>query len=175
MMAGAFSHVLAMFSALTYAVVTPASIDTTMGRDAATARVVSSILSYTRWPERRDEVQLCIVGQAAYADRLNTVASAGGPVVHLMHVTPARAPSSGCDVLYLGQMSATLLREQTDQARGHPILTIAEADAGCRSQAMFCLQYEERGMTFDLNVDAVSRSGLRVDPRVLRLAGGGAS
>jgi hypothetical protein len=168
-------QLLGVLSVMTYAVVTPASIDTSDGRDVATARVVSSIVSYTRWPERPARIQLCVVGPAAYADRFNTVTLAGGPAVNVVQVAPARVAASQCNVLYFGQLSPGQLREQTDWARGRAILTIAEADAGCRAQAMFCLQYEDSGLTFDLNVDAVSRSGLRVDPRVLRLAGEGSS
>jgi hypothetical protein len=37
---------------------------------------------------------------------------------------------------------------------------------------MFCLVYLPRALTFQLNIDAVSRSGLSVDPRVLRLSRG---
>jgi hypothetical protein len=175
MTAAGFGQLLGVLSVMAYAVVTPASIDTSDGRDVATARVVSSIVSYTRWPERLARIHLCVVGQAAYADRFDAVTLAGGPTVNIVHVAPARVAARQCNVLYFGQLSPVQLREQTDWARGRAILTIAEADAGCRAQAMFCLHHEDDGLTFDLNIDAVSRSGLRVDPRVLRLAGGRSS
>jgi hypothetical protein len=38
---------------------------------------------------------------------------------------------------------------------------------------MFVLTYQPDALSFRLNVDAVSRSGLKVDPRVLRVAQGG--
>ena len=34
---------------------------------------------------------------------------------------------------------------------------------------MFCLKIGPHGVSFDLNLDAVTRSGLRVDPKVLML------
>ena len=64
-------------------------------------------------------------------------------------------------------------RQLVAAARGNGVLTIAEADPACRSQAMFCMVYEPRAVSFRMNLDAIARSGLRVDPRVLRLAEGG--
>lgn len=65
------------------------------------------------------------------------------------------------------------MRALTAQARGRGVLTIAEADPDCRSQAMFCLLFTPQAATFRMNIDAIARSGLKVDPRVLRISQGG--
>ncbi|MEO7470390.1 MAG: YfiR/HmsC family protein, partial [Sphingobium limneticum] len=43
----------------------------------------------------------------------------------------------------------------------------------CGSGAIFCLLYAPQTLSFQLNIDAVSRSAVRIDPRVLRLSKGG--
>jgi hypothetical protein len=35
---------------------------------------------------------------------------------------------------------------------------------------MFCLNVDDEPITFDINLDAVARSGVRVQPNVLKLA-----
>ena len=52
------------------------------------------------------------------------------------------------------------------------MVTIAEADPGCRSQAMFCLLPGKDDLSFELNIDAVARSGVAIDPRLLRMSRG---
>lgn len=77
---------------------------------------------------------------------------------------------NSCDALYLGDLDLETLRQWTALARGAPVATIAESDPACSSEAMFCLVFMPDAMAFDLNIDAVSRSGVRVDPRVLRMS-----
>lgn len=140
--------------------------------DPAVARIVQSLVEYTRWPQPRSALRLCIVGPALHADRLDGLKLADGRVIERRLVTTAALPAAGCDAVYLGQMPLTAQRLVTAQLRGRGVMTIAEADPQCRSQAMFCLSFASQAVSFRLNIDAVARSGLRVDPRVLRLSAG---
>ena len=49
-------------------------------------------------------------------------------------------------------------------------LVLAEADPPCAGEAMFCLMHQRDALSFQLDIDAVARSAVRIDPRVLRLA-----
>lgn len=76
-------------------------------------------------------------------------------------------------MVYLGNLPIAQQRQLTAALRDRGVLTIAESDPGNASEAMFVLTYQPDALSFRLNVDAVSRSGLKVDPRVLRVAQGG--
>ena len=89
------------------------------------------------------------------------------------HVAAQPAALAGCDVVYIGSVPLPAQRQLTAAVRGRGVLTIAENDPGSSSEAMFALTYKPGGLSFRLNIDAVSRSGLRVDPRVLRVAKSG--
>jgi len=136
----------------------------------AVARVVQSLAEYTRWPGLRSPVRLCIAGPALHAGRLDGLRLADGRRIDRVAV-PAITPAA-CDAVYIGQLPLPGQRQLTAALRGQAVMTIAEADPQCRSQAMFCLSFSPQAVSFQLNVDAISRSGLRVDPRVLRLAAG---
>lgn len=141
------------------------------GHGPAVARVVQSLIEYTRWPEPRSLLRLCVAGPAFHAARLEGLRLADGRIVERRTMPlPAVAPAA-CDAVYIGQQPLAAQRQLTAALRGRGVMTIAEADPACRSQAMFCLTFMPQAVSFRLNIDAVARSGLRVDPRVLRLSG----
>lgn len=151
---------------------TPAAVPAGPGKAVeATERLVRSIFEYTRWPSQPNPVRLCIAGPTRYAAQLGTNALLDGRRIDTRVLgSDAYAGVSSCDALYLGDMGRDRLRRWTANARGAAIVTIAEADPLCGSEAMFCLLYRRGALSFQLNVDAVARSAVRVDPRVLRLS-----
>lgn len=154
---------------------TPASLPVrpgTGGDAEATARLVGSIVAYTRWPKPLQTVQLCVVGPADHADRLGEgVLVPGLPPVRRRDLSPDVATiADTCDVVYLGRLPLPLLRRITAATRGNAVVTIAEADLAGQSEAMFCLDFAPGALSFRMNIDAISRSGVRIDPRILRLS-----
>jgi len=138
---------------------------------AATARLVGGIIEYSRWPTERNPVRLCVIGPAQLDGQLGALRLSGGRGIERRDVDAATLESADrCDVLYMGEIGLIAMRRWVARVRGGAVLTIAEQDAACRSEAMVCLIPEARSLSFQLNIDAVARSGLRVDPRVLRLA-----
>lgn len=141
--------------------------------DQAVSRTVRAIIEYTRWPAPSDTVILCVAGPVRHAGQLGAMRFTDGRRLERRNITPSPAHLTGCTVLYIGDLAAAQQRQLTSAARGRSMLTLAEADWANASEAMFVLDFQPRALSFRLNVDAVSRSGLRVDPRVLRVARGG--
>ena len=135
------------------------------------ARMVGGIISYSRWPGRgEDTIAICTMGATRYAARLGEADGAAGRPVSARAIAPgSSAAAQGCDVLYLGGTTATQQQRAIAAVHGQPVLSIEEDDPACRSGAMFCVVLNGGGLTFRLNVDAISRGTVRVDPRVLRL------
>jgi hypothetical protein len=152
--------------------VTEIAIPAAPGRvDEATERLVRSIFEYTRWPTRPDPVRLCIVGPVRYGARLGTGALLDGRRIEPRTVGgDAYTALPSCDALYLGDIGVERIRRWTAGVRGEAMVTIAEADPLCAGEAMFCLLHRRDALSFQLNVDAVARSAVRIDPRVLRLS-----
>jgi YfiR/HmsC-like len=140
--------------------------------DGAVVRTVRSLVEYTRWPMSHNPVELCVAGPASHAGQLDAVRLSDGRTINSRVVAASAAGLAGCQVVYIGKLPLAGQRQLTAAVRGRGVLTVAEADPDCRSEAMFCLIYPAKGLSFRLNIDAVSRSGLRVDPRVLRVSQG---
>lgn len=139
----------------------------------AVARTVKAILEYTHWPQPRGQMTLCIAGSAQHASQIGNLLLSDGRQVVRRNVAAQPSALAGCDAVYIGSVPLAAQRQLTAAVRGRGVLTIAEADPGSSSEAMFALTYRPSGLSFRLNIDAVSRSGLRVDPRVLRVAKSG--
>lgn len=140
----------------------------------AVARTVRGMIEYTRWPQRHDPLVLCVAGPTRHATQLGSIRLSDGRRVDRRNINATPTALGGCQILYLGDLAITLQRQLTEAVRGRGVLTIAEADPSNTAEAMFALSYKPAGLSFRLNVDAVARSGLKVDPRVLRLSQGGA-
>lgn len=136
---------------------------------AAVARTVGGMISYTRWPEPRAALNLCVSGTTAHGRAFGRVGQAAGRPVNAQVITPGGA-TLGCDVLYLGSMDVADRQRMIRSLRDRPVLSIAEFDPDCRGGTIFCLQVRPERVSFRLSIDAVSRSTVRIDPRVLKIA-----
>ncbi|MHC1481389.1 YfiR family protein [Frateuria aurantia] len=142
------------------------------GTAAAIAQVVEGIVSYTRWPQATRRRRLCIGADPQYA---NVIAHGwvdpAGTVVDARTIS-VEDPDIGaqCDIVYLGPLTGPRQAGLFSALAGHPVLSISEFNPDCSVGSMFCLKITPRHIGFDINLDAVSRSGVRVHPSVLRLS-----
>ncbi len=165
--------VLLMLAGATSALSPPSELpaDMTASRSMAVANMVSGIMNFSRWPPPPSQtIRLCVVGPASFAGKLNDEIPSSDRPIKTIHI-PLGNPSFSnlCDALYVGGPDNSDRRRLFTAVQGQPILTIAEDDPTCRSGAMFCLHMGQ-ALSFELNLDAVSRSRVAVDPRVLRLS-----
>ncbi|AQQ30094.1 YfiR family protein [Burkholderia cenocepacia] len=139
--------------------------------DTAVRQVVLGIISFTRWPTTPVRLHLCVTGRPDYARGLTDTLQAGSTLLDVQRVR-FDDPSLGmaCDVVYLGALSNDERARVRAALAGHPVLTIAEHDPSCTAGGMFCLDVDGDRVSFDINLDAVARSGVRVHPNVLNLA-----
>ncbi|HEM7889331.1 MULTISPECIES: YfiR family protein [Burkholderia] len=139
--------------------------------DSAVRQVVLGIISFTRWPTTPVRLHLCVTGRPDYARGLTDTLQAGSTLLDVQRVR-FDDPSLGmaCDVVYLGTLSDDERTRVRAAVAGHPVLTISEHDSSCTAGGMFCLNVDGERVTFDINLDAVARSGVRVHPNVLNLA-----
>jgi len=141
--------------------------------EARVAYTVWGIISYTQWPKAKGTLRVCLPGgDNPYvasirnsADRVNL----GRKIV--VRTTPTD-PAGTCDVVYFPAMSIGEAGQMLRPLGGTPVLTIGEGWAFCSAGGMFCLMLGEADNVgrFAANLDATSRSPLRVDPQVLRLS-----
>ncbi|MBE3028200.1 DUF4154 domain-containing protein [Janthinobacterium sp. BJB1] len=139
-------------------------------RPAEVSQVLFGIISYVRWPMARPEVRVCMVGAPRYgAAIVDTPGSSTGQRIRVK-LQPAGLAASECDVVYMGSLPDGEREHLLAQIIGKPILSVAEPGTGCTVGTMFCLRLADAQIGFDVNLDAIARSGLRVHPNALQIA-----
>ncbi|KTE17428.1 hypothetical protein ATE71_02615 [Sphingopyxis sp. H115] len=148
--------------------------DNVDGMARAVNRMVGGIVSYARWPDGSATTSrlMCLVGSPRLTERMAPDVPGTGSVVVRRVSADAAMLRTDCDILFLGRMPVADRRQLIAWVRGRPILTITDDDAACIYGAMFCLQNRPASVSFSVNLDAIGRGPLRIDPRVLRIGGG---
>ncbi|MGL4718707.1 MAG: YfiR family protein [Kluyvera intermedia] len=138
--------------------------------DKSVRSIVSGIVSYTRWPSISGAPKLCIFATSRYLQALSTVDEQSLlPYIPVVVHTPQDALAANCDGIYFGTESPARQVELINQYH-RALLLISEHNPECIIGSAFCLITDEQRIRFSVNLDALSRSGVRVNPDVLMLA-----
>lgn len=147
----------------TFAVAQPEPAATSLAdqRAKAVTQVVLGILSYARWPVEPAQLRLCVVGPTEYTDDLvkGTTQATGRPAI-----------VSECDAVYIGKLTDDQRARLFTSLVGHPVLSISEGGDQCTVGSLFCLRVSDNQVSFEVNLDSVARSGVRIHPSVLQLS-----
>lgn len=138
--------------------------------DKSVRSIVSGIVSYTRWPGLSGQPTLCILASSRYVQALS--ANDPSPLSYtpvIIH-NEQEALNSGCHAIYFGNESPTYQLELSHAFQSRPLLLIAEQNPQCLTGSAFCLIIDNARVRFSVNLDVLSRSGVRVNPDVLMLA-----
>ncbi|HGM5551337.1 YfiR family protein [Pseudomonas putida] len=141
-------------------------------RAQSVTQVVLGILSYARWPVEPAQLHLCIVGPTEYTDDLvkGTTQATGRPVAVRRLLADNPAIVSECDAVYIGKLTADERSRLFTSLIGHPVLSISEGGDQCTVGSLFCLRVGDQQVSFEVNLDSVARSGVRIHPSVLQLS-----
>lgn len=135
--------------------------------------LVSAILGYTAWVEPdRSSLLLCVSRGGAESEAILTHARTQRLRWPLSgrSIETDEPPPPACDVVVFEGWQAQAQRQALRMLAGRPVLSIGPGSEFCSDGGLFCLSPGPAGLRFEVNLDAVSRSGLRVHPQVLRLA-----
>ncbi|QQC67299.1 YfiR family protein [Paraburkholderia ginsengisoli] len=135
------------------------------------ARAVLDIISYAHWPVQPEVYRLCVAGGTAYLRDMSVQANvvAGRPV-QMRDLEMRGEPSlSSCDVVYIGALPGEARKNLLTGSQRLQILTIEEQGEDCTDGAMFSLRALGNRFSLKVNLDAISRSGIRISPNVLLL------
>ncbi len=142
------------------------------------ASVVSGIVSYTRWPSAPHPIRLCVLGHPSLLEQLSLIGppEPGQRSVKVQSIQANEDVLRLCDAVYVSAIPPENARLLLRQVVGTQVLTVGEGAEFCSDGGMFCMEFSEKPLAqptaqrFSANLDAISRSGLRVNPQVLRLA-----
>ena len=141
-------------------------------RARSVTQVVLGILSYARWPVEPQQLRLCIVGPTEYTDDLvkGTTQATGRPVIVRRLLADNPAIAGECDAVYIGKLTSDERSRLFASLTGRPVVSISEGGDQCTVGSLFCLRVGDEQVSFEVNLDSVARSGVRIHPSVLQLS-----
>jgi hypothetical protein len=141
-------------------------------RAKSVTQVVLGILSYARWPVEPAQLRLCIVGPTEYTDDLvkGTTQATGRPVTVRRLLAGNPSIAGECDAVYIGKLTSDERSQLFASLAGRPVLSISEGYDPCTVGSLFCLRVSDEQVSFEVNLDSVARSGVRIHPSVLQLS-----
>lgn len=141
-------------------------------RARSVTQVVLGILSYARWPVEPQQLRLCVVGPTEYTDDLvkGTTQATGRPVTVRRLLADNPAIASECDAVYIGKLTGDERSRLFASLMGRPVVSISEGGDQCTVGSLFCLRVGDEQVSFEVNLDSVARSGVRIHPSVLQLS-----
>ncbi|MHC8370139.1 YfiR family protein [Pseudomonas sp. MDT1-85] len=141
-------------------------------RAKSVTQVVLGILSYARWPVEPQPLRLCVVGPTEYTDDLvkGTTQATGRPVTVRRLLADSPAIVGECDAVYIGKLTSDERSRLFASLTGRPVVSISEDGDQCTVGSLFCLRVGDEQVSFEVNLDSVARSGVRIHPSVLQLS-----
>ncbi|HJR29138.1 MAG TPA: YfiR family protein [Pseudomonas sp.] len=141
-------------------------------RARSVTQVVLGILSYARWPVEPQQLRLCVVGPTEYTDDLvkGSTQVTGRPVAVRRLLADNPAIAGECDAVYIGKLTSDERSRLFASLTGRPVLSISEGGDQCTVGSLFCLRVGDEQVSFEVNLDSVARSGVRIHPSVLQLS-----
>lgn len=148
-------------------------VDVSDKQAKSVTQIVLGILSYARWPVESEQLRLCLIGPTQYADDLirGDFQSTGRRLIVSRLLADNSSIIQECDVAYVGKLSFDERIKLFNSLLEHPILSISEGGDQCTVGSLFCLRLTNEQSSFEVNLDSVARSGLRIHPSVLQLSG----
>lgn len=141
------------------------------------AAFVFNFIKLVSWPEARlpasgGTVQVCVIKGDEMEGALRQALQgkhAGQHPIEVAVMDP-EANLASCHVLYLGARSAARNAALMARVSGKGVLLVDEGARFTWPDGMIRLFQEQNRMRFELNLESLERSGLKVDPRLIRLA-----
>lgn len=143
---------------------------------AVKATFLVRFASFVQWPadsfpSTSDPVVICVAGDYALANLVETVAR--GERIGARNVLVRRlasvAQNSGCHLLYAAGAASQSVPQMLEAARGQAVLTVTDQTHG-RTRGMIHFVHDGGRVRFHIDRDAADGAGLNLNSRLLAVA-----
>ncbi len=154
-----------------------AAEDATSLEQRVKAAFLYQFASYVEWPAQSfaqpdTPVTIAIMGAetlAAELKQLSAGRTVGGRKVDVKQIRPGET-LAGVHMLFIGGTDNARLAQVAQAAKTRPVLIVTEAGGALGQGSMINFVIVERRVRFEVALDAVEKSGLRLSSRLLAVA-----
>lgn len=150
------------------------ALDQNASAPALKAAFILNFAKFTEWPALDDgTLVVCVASDEPVATALQdlrSTATLDSRTVKIRLLPSSDHALNGCQIVFIGSQNPRLASALLEEAARGAILTVSDAARFAEWGGMIELFIEKDRMRFAVNVDAVTRSKLRLSSRVLGLA-----
>jgi hypothetical protein len=141
------------------------------------AAMLYNLMQFVEWPSSayasaQSPDVMCVLGWDPFGNSLTSLVSdktVDGRPVQIRHVKNDQEVRA-CHVLYISSSERKHLSQILSNLTGASVLTVGEMSQFAERGGMVQFALEEKQVHFQVNLDAASRSGLKISARLLTLA-----
>lgn len=140
------------------------------------AAYIYNFAKFMTWPEDKFEdpgtpFRFCILGESPFGDATKTIEGkkVGKRKFIISHHKDVSQVKS-CQILYICSSEKKKVRAILKKLEGAPCLTVSDIEGFARNGGMVNFIYEKKKIYFEINVENISASNLKVSSRLLRIA-----
>ncbi len=135
------------------------------------AAYLYNFASFTSWPEYGETFHLCIFGENPFRKNLDRIRSkriVGRPIkIHLINTIESLDP---CQLVFISAEAKNRMNQVLEHVANQPILTIADTPKALNSGIVINMSSGGKRVSFEVNLTAAKRQGLKISSKLLRLA-----
>jgi len=151
-----------------------ASPDSPVGEYQLKAAFLYNFARFIDWPVRGranpGELNLCILGDSPFGSDIDPI---NGKTVGQATLRLRRVQIDGvgsCQILFIAGSESSHLERDSARLRGLPILSVGDSTGFSERGIAINFYIEQSKVRFEINIDAVQRSGLTISSQLLKLA-----
>ncbi len=111
----------------------------------------------------------CVIDNHSLANQFKTVAQQYKQNYQIHSISLNELNTTTCQVVFFSTLTAQQ-EQSTLNSQDQPILSFSNNNTACEVGSAFCLYKRNQLTSFKVNLDSLSQSKVRIDPRVLLLA-----
>lgn len=142
------------------------------------AEFIERFTRFIDWPADSNVVSsstpfvICVIGDNPFGNYLQELAKTRkikNRTIEVQIVTDFQRVKD-CDLLFISRSEKDRLHEILAQTEGKPILTIGDTVGYAKDGVLINFYQEETNIRFEVNADAIQKSNLKFNARLLKLA-----
>lgn len=136
------------------------------------AAYLLNFASYIEWPGQPEPVTICIYGDNPFnAATIATLLEAKAGQINADFKYPRQLEQlTDCNILYLGLSERENFGKAIAMVRNAPVLIVTDVQDGLPQGAMINLITESNRLRFEININTVLASKLKISSKLLKLA-----
>lgn len=140
------------------------------------AGFIYNFLKFTEWPftvqdSGPQNIILCIIGEDPFGENIDVLKgkTVGGKTL-IVKYSPTSTLLKNCQAVFIAESERSQIQSLIDSIKALPILTIGDSEGFRQKGVMINMELDQEKIRFDINIKSARRAGLRIDPRLLKLA-----